>query len=249
MPTKENTTSIQTTARLTGFLYLLLIPLGVFGLLYVPSTLIVSGDAAATASNIMANEGLFRLGSLSALVVALVNLFVVLLLYKLLKPVNRNVAALMVIFLLLSIPISFINELNNFAAPLLLGGADYLSVFTQAQLHALVLFFHELHQHGVIVAQVFWGLWLFPMGYLVFRSGYLPRIIGIFLMIGTFGYVVDSLTFMVFPNFGFEFAPFLFVGEGLLPLWLLIRGVDVKRWEQRALESASSPSTLRREDR
>ena len=227
--------SINKTARIAGFLYLLLVPLGIFGILYVPSTLIVPGDVAATASKILANESLFRLSIVSALLVQLVNLAVVLFLYKLLSPVNKNVARLMVMFIALAIPIAMLNELTQLAVLHLLNGADYLTAFTTDQLHALVSFFLELHESGVVIAQIFWGLWLFPMGYLVFKSGYIPQTIGVMLMIGCFGYVVDSLTFFLFPNFGVTFAEYLFIGEVALPLWLLVMGVNVERWEKRTL--------------
>ncbi len=229
--------SIQRTARLAGFLYLLLIPLGIFGIIYVPSTLIIPGDIAATVGNIMANELLFRLSIVAALLAQLINIFVVLLLYKLLKPVNQDHARLMVIFLLLGVPIAFITELTHLAVLQLLGNADRLTMFTVDQLHALVSLSLDLHSGGIFIAQVFWGLWLFPMGYLVFRSGFLPRIIGVFLMIGCLGYLVDSLTFFLFPTFDVTVSQFTFVGELLITLWLLIKGVNVERWEQRALES------------
>ncbi len=207
-------------------------------MLYVPSILIVPGDAATTANNIMASESLFRLSIVSALIVQIVNMLVVLLLYKLLKPVNKNIALLMVIFLLVGVPIAMLNQLNQFAALLLLSGADYLTVFTADQLQALVPLFLDLHEHGINSAGIFWGLWLFPMGYLVFKSGFLPRILGVLLMIGCFGYLIDSATFFLFPNFDASIAQFTFIGELLLPLWLLIKGVNVEQWEKRALESA-----------
>jgi hypothetical protein len=144
----------------------------------------------------------------------------------------------MVIFLLVAIPIAFINELTQFAALLLLSGADYLTAFEADQLHAQVMFFLDLHGYGISIAQIFWGLWLFPLGYLVFKSGFLPRILGILLMIGCFGYLIDSVTFFLFPNFDVTISQFTFIGELLLPLWLLIKGVNVEQWEKRALESA-----------
>jgi len=238
MTTKEKMNSIKKTARITGFLYLILVPLGIFGILYVPATLIVPGDAATTASNIMANELLFRLSIVSALVVQLVNIFVVLLLYRLLKPVNKNMALLMVIFLLVAVPIAMLNELNQSAVLLLLSGADYLKVFTADQLQALVPLSLDLHEHGINIASIFWGLWLFPMGYLVFKSGFLPRILGVLLMIGCFGYLIESFAAFLLPSYEVEIALFTFWGEVLLPLWLLIKGVNVEQWEKRALESA-----------
>ena len=228
----------QKTARVAGFLYLMLLPLGIFGIMYVPSILIVPGDAATTANNIMASGSLFPLSIVSGLIVQIVNMLVVLLLYKLLKPVNKDHAVLMVIFLLVGVPIAMLNALNQFAALLLLSGADYLTVFTADQLQALVPLFLDLHEHGINIAGIFWGLWLFPMGYLVFKSGYIPRILGVLLMIGCFGYVIESVTFFLFPGFDFIITQFTPIGEILLPLWLLIKGVNVEQWEKRALESA-----------
>ena len=230
--------SIKKTARVAGILYLMMIPLGIFGIMYVPSTLIVPGDAATTANNIMASESLFRLSIVSALILQIVQIFLVLALYKLLKPVNKKHAVLMVIFALAAVPIAMLNELNHFAALLLLSGADYLAVFTADQLQALVPLFLDLHGHGIFIAQVFWGLWLFPMGYLVFKSGYIPKILGILLMIGCFGYLIDSFGALLFPNYEVNIAIFTFWGELLLPLWLLIKGVNVEQWEKRSLESA-----------
>jgi hypothetical protein len=209
---------------------------------YVPSSLIVPGDAATTASNIMASESLFRLGIVSALLLQIVNILVVLLLYKLLKPVNRTHAVLMVIFFLVSVPITMLNELNQFASLLLSSGADYLEAFDVHQLQALVPLFLDLHEHGVSITQIFWGLWLFPMGYLVFKSGYIPRLLGVLLIIGGFGYLIDSFGTLLSPNFDATIIAtitgFLFWGELLLPLWILIKGINVEQWEQRALESA-----------
>jgi hypothetical protein len=222
--------SINKTARITGALYLLLLPLGILGILYVPAALIVPGDAPATANNIMANEALFRLSIVSALLIQVVNIFVVLFLYKLLEPVNKNMARRMVMFILLGAPIAMLNELNRGAVLLLLHSAD--------QSYALMTLFFELHEYGITIASIFWGLWLFPMGYLVFKSNYIPKIIGILLMIGCFGYLIDSFTFLLFPNWGVTISQFTFIGELLLPLWLLVKGVNVKQWEKRTFQPA-----------
>jgi hypothetical protein len=211
-------TSPLIRARVAGLLYLSLIPLGLFGTLF-------SGPSS-------------RLGIVSALLVQIVNIFVVLMLYQLLKPVNKNMAVLMAIFLLLGVPIAMLNEVNQFAVILLSSGANYLRVFTASQLHALVLLFLDLHNYGINIAGIFWGLWLFPMGYLVFKSGFLPRILGILLIIGCAGYLVQSFATFLFPGFAVNIALFTFWGEVLFPLWLLIKGVNVEQWEKRALESA-----------
>ena len=237
MTFKEKPNSIQKTARTTGFLYMLLIPLGVFGMLYVPNTLFVPGDVAATVSNIMANQTLFRSSIVIALLTQVVQIFVVLFLYKVLKPVNKNHAVLMVVFILVAVPIAMLNELNQFAVLLLLNGPDYLTVFSSDQIQALVALFLDLRLTGISIAQIFWGLWLFPMGYLVFKSGFLPKIIGVLLMVACFGYLIDSFMFFFVPDFGVTFSEFTFVGEMLMVFWLLIKGVHVEEWKTRALES------------
>lgn len=229
--------SIKKTARVAGFLYLLSAPFAIFGLMYIPANLIVPGDTATTANNIMASESLFRLSIVSALITQIIGILVVLVLYKLLKPVNKNHAVLMVIFMLVAVPIAMLNEFNHFAALLLLNGADFLTAFTADQLHAQVMLFLDLHELGITIASIFWGLWLFPMGYLVFKSGYIPRILGFFLIIAGFGYLIDSFTIFLFPSFN-GIGLFTAWGEVLFPLWLVIKGVNVEQWEKRALKSA-----------
>jgi hypothetical protein len=230
--------SIQKTARLAGFLYVLSMPFSAFGFFYVPSRLFVPGDAATTAGNIVASEGLFRSGIVSWLIGQLFYIVLSLVLYKLLKPVNKTHALLMVILILLAIPIAFINEINHLAVLLLLSGADYLKAFPVEQLQAQVMFFLDLHAQGIGVAQVFWALWLLPMGYLVFKSGFLPRILGLLLMIACFGYLIDSFAFFLLPKFEGTIVWFTFLGEVLFPFWLLIKGVNVEQWEKRAAEPA-----------
>lgn len=226
---------IKNAARLAGLLYLALAALSAFGLVYVPSMLIVPGDAAATANNIVASESLFRLGFVSNLIAFTVNVFVAVLLYKLLKPVNRGIASLMVILILVGLAIGMLNEVNQFAALLIL---DHLSAFTAAQSQALASLFLDVYQHGFNIAHIFWGLWLFPMGYLIFRSGFLPRFIGVLLIIAGMGYLVDFTLFFLFPDVAWTVSNFTFVGEVVLIFWLLIRGVNVEQWEIRAHKPA-----------
>ncbi len=224
------------TARLAGFLYLLAIGFTMISVT-TNSNLIVPGDAVTTANNIMANEFQFRLGFLSELIAYMIYIFLAPTLYKLLKSVNKTHAVYMVILVLVSVPIAMLNMLNQFAALLLLNGADYLTAFTADQLQALVMFFIDMLDNGVYIAYGFWGLWLFPMGYLAFKSGFIPKILGVLLMIACFGYLIDFVTLFLFPNF-VEIRFFTFIGEPLFALWLLIKGVNVEQWEKHALESA-----------
>ena len=224
-------------ARTAGFLYLLLVPFGFFGGEYIPS-ITVLGSAVATVSNIMAHTLLFRLSILSALITPIVVVLVALFLYKLFKSVNKNQAVLMVVFALAALPIAMLNELNHFAVLLLLNGTDYLKVFSVDQLYSQVMFFLDLSHYGAFIAAIFWGLWLLPMGHLVFKSGFLPRIIGVLLIIAGFGYIIDSAALFLLPDLNIDISQFTFYGELLLLLWLLIKGVNVEQWEKRALESA-----------
>jgi hypothetical protein len=230
--------NVNKNARTAGILYLLLIPFSVFGMIYVPDLLVEPGSVAETVQNIAANETLFRLGIVSALIVQVLNIFVVLALYRLLKPANKNMAVLMVVFSLVAVPIAMLSELNHFAVLLISSGAEPVMGLSADQLQGLVPLFLDLHEQGINIASIFWGLWLFPMGYLVFKSGYLPRILGILLMIGCFGYLIDSFAAFLIPAAGVNVAMFTFVGEILFPLWLLVKGVNVEKWNKQALEPA-----------
>ena len=215
------------------FLYPIWFVGGLFGVMYVPTTLIVAGDAITTANNIMANELLFRMGIVGSLITQVIQIFVVLLLYKLFKSVNKNHASLMVVFALVGIPIAMLNTLNRVATLLLLSGADYLKVFEAGQLHALVMLFLNLNEQGQLIATIFWGLWLFPLGYLIFKSGYFPRILGAWVIMGGFGYVLDSFTHFILPNYAnyeailFPLVLLLTIGEILFALWVVVKGAKI----------------------
>jgi len=230
--------SIQNKARFAGLLYLLTAIPNVFYLIYVPSVLIVPGDATATAGRIMASESLFRMGMVSELAGATIFIFVVLALQDLLKGVNEKYASLMVTFFVISVPISCVNVLNQIAVLRLLRGESFLSAFNQQQLDPLVMVFLNLHGYGTVVAQIFWGLWLFPFGVLVFRSGFLPRILGVLLIIGCFGYIAASVTVLLFPASRHMIHELLIAPGGVAELsilfWLLIKGVQVRPLEAAA---------------
>jgi hypothetical protein len=230
--------STKKTARLAGVLYLVNGVTGFFSIIYVPGRLIVSGNAAATANNILASERLFRLGMVSELICAAEFVFLLWVLYRLLAAVNKTHASLMVILGLVSIPIMFVNALNEIAALALLRGADFLSAFDQLQRQALAMQFLNLHEDGFVVAGIFWGLWLFPFGILVFKSGFLPRILGVLLIAACFGYLADSLTTLLLPSYEDVVGRIanipLTLGEPAILLWLLIRGA-----KEQPLEAAA----------
>jgi hypothetical protein len=237
MMTAEEEINPNRIARVAGMLYLIIFCLGIFAELFVRQSLIVPGDAATTVNNIMVSESLFRISLVSDLIRHTFLILLPLVLYQLLKPVGKNIALLMVIFALAGVPIALLNMLNHFAALLLLSGADYLTAFEADQLHAQVMFFLDLYEYGAFIPQ-FLGLWLLPLGYLVFKSGFLPRILGILLMIGCFGYVIDAVLFFLFASSAATLSLFAFIGELLFALWLLIKGVNIEQWEKRTLESA-----------
>ena len=217
------------TARIAGLLYLIMAITGIFGQ-YVRSTLIVYGDAAATASNIIASESLFRIGFISDLTMITVYFVTACALYILLKSVNKNIALLFVLFTLGSASVLFLNTLNQFAALLILNGADYLTVFGTNQLNALAMLFLNLHQYGYYIAQIFFGLWLLPLGYLVFKSDHFPKIIGISLMVACFGHLLEFFQVFLFPNYKIIAYPGLIaamIGEFSLMFYLLIKGIKI----------------------
>jgi hypothetical protein len=230
-------TSPQVYARVAGLLYLIGGVTGAFGILYGPS-LVVPGDAAATAGNILASEALFRLSIVSALLDQVIFIFVALALYQLFKAVHKTMAVLMIIFLLLSIPIAMLTELTNGAVLLLLSGADSLKGLTADQLHALVSLFLDLHALGLNIAFLVGALWVFPLGYLVFKSGLLPGILAILMVINGLAYLIDSFASLLRPDLNVNLVMFTGWVEVLFALWLLIRGVNVERWNKRAHASA-----------
>jgi hypothetical protein len=244
MTTKEKTTnriagtSPLVYARIAGLLLLIVAILGPFSLLYVPSTLFVPGDAAATADNIRASEGLFRLGIVSDSLIFLIEIVLTALLYVLLRPVSRTLSLGAAFARLAMTIVQGINLLPYFIALLLLSGASYLTAFEPDQLDALALLFLNAHQDGVYIWQLFFGLHLLVLGYLIFKSGYFPRILGVLVVVGALGYLADSYGNILFHNYGEIFGWVVGVTAvfGELPffLWLLIRGVNVERYNERA---------------
>jgi Domain of unknown function (DUF4386) len=218
-------------ARVAGWIYLLWVLSGPFSLIYVPSKLIVTGNAAVTASNILAHETMFRFAILADLWSGVVSIFVVLALYRLLKDVDQYQAVLMVILGGVTVaPIFFLNSLNWIAALTLVHGGGFLTEFTTSQLNALAMLFLRLHSQGNVVNGFFWGLWLLPFGLLVMKSGFIPRWLGIWLLIDGFAYLVLSFVGILasqYLDIVFLYAQPAFFGELAIMLFLVIKGANV----------------------
>ncbi len=215
----SNMTQRQAVTSLR-FLYPIWTVFGMFSLLYVPSTLIAPENAATTANNIMTNELLFRTGIVGSLITQLLFIIVVLVLYNLFKTVNKDYSLLMVIFALVGVPIAMLNELNHFAVLPLLGSTDYSQI---------MLFVDDLYNQGILIASIFWGLWLFPLGYLIFKSGYFSKALGALVAVAGFGYLLGSFTHFLFPDYKIVLLVFelMTFGEVIFVFWLLIKGAKI----------------------
>jgi Domain of unknown function (DUF4386) len=223
----QDLNTLKRQSKIGALLYFLNGFLCPFALLYVPSVLIVRGDAAATANNIRNAETLLRAGMGVELFGATVGIFAVITFYRLFKAVSHKHAIAMMILFLLATPISYLNVLNDLAVLTLARGPAFLStVFDRAQLDALIYFFFRLHNQGVALAQIFWGLWLFPFGIAVIKSGFIPPFVGIATMVAGCGYVINSIVTLFLPastqGIG-DLAMILGAGE-LTFFWLLIWG-------------------------
>jgi len=218
---------------MAGFLYLIYIVASIFANGLGRSKLIVLGDAATTAGNIMASAWQFRIGFVIDLIAGVLFLLTAWALYVLLKPVNKNLALLFLLLNLSGVAVSCFSDLFLIASQLLLNGADYLKVFQADQLQALAMLSLYIYKYGFLgIAQIFFGAWLFPLGYLVFKSGFLPRFLGVILMVHCVVWLMSALQFFLFPGLieitfvGVTYLsyPIGFISEFGLSLWLLIMG-------------------------
>ena len=227
--------SLKRQSRIATLLYFLNALPAPFGLIYVPNVLIARGDAIATAINVRNLETLLRLGIAVELWSATVGIFAMVAFYRLFRTVSQKNAMAMIILFLVATPISYLNVLNDLAAITFARGPEFLSaVFDQRQLDAFVLFFLRLHNQGLILAQIFWGLWLFPFGVVLWQSGFIPRIIGVFAIIAGFGNVIASAAFLFLPTYAGvigQYATILQAGE-LAFIWMLIWGAKEKAQAQ-----------------
>ncbi|HEV8482040.1 MAG TPA: DUF4386 domain-containing protein [Blastocatellia bacterium] len=227
--------STRKTARIAGLLYLLMAVAATFSL-NIPSGFIVRGDAAATADKIASSQLFYRLCVVSDLVSQILFVFLVLVLYQLLKGVNKRQAALMVALVLVQVPMAFTNMLVGMVPLVLLNGADYWSVFDKHQMDALTMGSLSLRSYGINAVWALCGLWLLPFGLLIFRSGFIPRILGVILIVGCFADLAISVTSLLFPAYEQIVSKLTILGAGdlLIILWLLIKGVRVQPLDEQA---------------
>ena len=230
MTNSIDNTSQRKAARVAGFLYLILIVTGIIGQL-ARQSLIVPGDAATTANNIMANEMQFRGANVSWLISEMFLLMLGLALYVVFKKVNKNLASLMVLFVVVGVAIESINTLNQFAALQLLSGADYLTVFSADQLNAQVMSHLDSWEAGYRIAAILsFGPWLIPAGYLVYKSGYFPRILGVLVILAGFGILIEGLQYFLLPDYeviSYPGSVVASIGEIAFCGWLLLKGAKI----------------------
>ena len=236
-------TSPLVYARTAGILFLVILACAAFSMMYVPSHLIVPGDAAATAGNIKASESLFRWGLLGESILFLSEIVLTVMLYLLHKPVSKTLSLVAAFARLAMTVMQGTNLVFKFAALLVLSGAGYLTIFEPDQLNALVLLF-DAHNYGALVWGTFFGLHCFVLGYLIFKSGYFPRVLGVLMVFAALGYLSDSFGHFLFTGYeerpGWIVTVTAFVGELPFFLWLLIKGVNVQKWHDRVAASSST---------
>jgi len=214
--------------RVAGFWYLLLVVIGPLRLIYIPNKLFVHENATATINNIAAHEWLFRFGMVGDLVGAVILIFLVLAFYRLFEGVDQYLAVLVVILGgVMPALIYFVNVVSDAGALMIVRGASFLSVFDKSQRDALVMLLLRLHDHQITAAETLWGIWLFPLAILVYRSRFLPRFLGVWLIINGFAYVIMSFTELLLPQYQdkvFTISQPALFGEIALMLWLVIKG-------------------------
>lgn len=229
-------------ARVAGALYLIVVITGIFNLVYVPSQINVPGDIAGTIANIESSMLLYRLGIAVGLISFSAYLLLPLALYRLLHHVNKQSAVLMVILAISSVPVTFVGILNKVDILSLIAQAGYLQNLTTEQLHFQVGLLLHSYSNNLLVSHIFWGLWLLPFGYLVYQSEFLPKLLGVFLMLGCFGYLIDLFGRLIYPPFsstligGYITAP-ASIGEIGICLWLLLFGARRSLFNKGATQS------------
>jgi hypothetical protein len=240
MLNRLNDLSATATARLAGLGYLILAICGGFAEFGVRQRFVVPGDVAATAQNLLANATLWRFGIVAELVGQVVFIFIVFALFDLLKIVHRKRAITMVTLVVVAVTITSLNLVNQAAALMVLDGGALSGAFDPAQQAAFATLFTQLHHFGYVVAQVFFGLWLVPLGVLIWQSRFIPRWIGALLVVAAAGYLADVVIITMVANPPIVVSEFTFIGELVLLGWLLVRGVNARSWQARQLGATAA---------
>ena len=236
LTTHADASSLQTYARIAGILFLISMVAGGFGEFYVPTTLIVSGNAAATAANIIARDSFFRMGFAAYLVEGICDIALSLVFYRLLRPVQKDVALLAAFFGLVSTAVFAVCELFYFAPSFILGGADYLKTFSPDQLNTLTLLSLKFYGYGGMIFLAFYGIATGIRAYLIYRSGYLPRFLGVIMGLAGLGFVLKNLTVVLAPAYASDFFILPMMVSGLtITIWFLVKGVDARKLEARGM--------------
>lgn len=237
MTTHTPKTSPRAYARIAGILYLIIIIAGALGQIFIRGKLIVAGDAVATAGNLMASQSLWRVGIAGDLLMHVFDIPLMLALYLLLKPVNKHLAASAILFNLIQTAVLVVNKLNLLAPLFLLGNAEYLKALEPQQLQALAYLPLRLHDYGFGIGLIFFGCVCLVQGYLIFKSGFLPKTIGVLMAIAGLSYLTNSITLILAPAYTEGVVPVLalaLLGELALSLWLIVKGVNLEEWERHA---------------
>ncbi|HYG02731.1 MAG TPA: DUF4386 domain-containing protein [Chryseosolibacter sp.] len=234
---------LRRTARFAGFLYLLWTLTAMYGLIYVQSKTIVKGDAAATANNILNNEFIFRTGILNGVVSSVLWVLIALTLYRLFRHVNEWHAKCLIALVIVQVPVVFFTEAMSLTALMLVKG-EILHTFPLNEKQDLALFLFRMNDHATIALEMFWGLWLIPFGILVYKSGFIPKILGVFLLLNAMAYVIHFLTHILLPDYAdivFKIAtPIWTLGEISIMLWLLIKGIKSNYFPQSTIPGVAA---------
>lgn len=230
--------SINKTARIGGILYLVIIAAGLYSEMFVRAKLVVTGDAVATANNIISSQLLWRTGIAADLLMHICDIPLMLIFYLLLKPVNKNLALMALLFNLVQTAVLVVNKLNLVVALFPLGDADYLKSFDPQQLYTFTYLSIKSHEYGFGLGLIFFGFTCLVAGYLIFKSGYLPKTIGVMMQIAGLCYLLNSFALILAPSFADKIFPMVllppFVAELSFCLWLLFKGVNMRIWEKQS---------------
>jgi hypothetical protein len=224
--------NLKTTARIAGILYLINAITAAIGIMVIPTKLIVPNDITLSAQNILSHEFLFRFGIFCSFMSQIVFVFLGLTLYKLFENVSKQLSRTLLALVITSVPVAFFIIFYQVAALSILK-EGFMTSFDQVQQYSLAMANLKMFENGIVLIGIFWGLWLIPFGQLVYKSGFIPKILGVFLIAGGISYLIDVTAFILFPEFHKEtnilVAVISSIAEFSMVLWLLIKGLKLEK--------------------